>query len=421
LTSVAPSIVVFTPSFAPRLDSESLVNTRLVEGLRKAGMLIEVVPRRSGATPKAWNAHSDHSQGPRYHTPLPRLRAFLRGLMGSENAQAARYIVEHAWGLRMAAMAARRLPPTKCDFVLSFGGFCHIAALKYAGTSNIPIIANWNDPFPTLIAPQPYGEGPNGPLPQCYRRLLASIGQAAAWHVFPSERLRGYMLKFLPETAETRTSVIPHMASQMPARQSPADGRTFTVTHAGALLPQRRVDVFFEGLATFLATTRPARDLRVAFIGSQGGELKAAAQRCGVDGACQFLPEMEHEQCARHLSDSDALLVIEAQMSESVFLPTKFVDYAGTRKPILAVAPRQSTIADLIDSYGGGVLADCRSPAEVAAGLGVLCSRQSGALERCGRLDSLFTEEAIVSQYSAIFRRVSPNSLGISRAVSAEV
>jgi len=385
-------------------------------------MQIEVVSRRSGVTPKAWNAHPDNRQGPRYHTPLPRFRAFLRGLIGSENAQAARYIVEHAWGLRMAAMAARRLPPTKCDFVLSFGGFCHIAALQYAGASNIPIIANWNDPFPTLIAPQPYGKGPNGPLPQCYRRLLARIGRAAAWHVFPSERLRGYMLKFLPEAAELRTSVIPHMASQMPAAQTPADGRTFTVTHAGALLPQRRVDVFFEGLATFLATRRPARELRIIFIGSQGGELRAAAQRCGVDGACQFLPEMEHERCARHLSDSDALLVIEAQMSESVFLPTKFVDYAGTRKPILAVAPRRSTIADLIDNYGGGVLADCRSPAEVVAGLEVLCSsRPPGAWERCGRLHSLFTEEAILRQYAAIFRRVSPNSLGISRAVSAEV
>ena len=162
-------------------------------------MRIEVLSRRSGVTPKAWNAHLDHRQGPRSHIPLPRFRALLRGLIGSENAQAARYIVEHAWGLRMAAMAARRLPPTKCDFVLSFGGFCHIAALKYAGTSNIPIIANWNDPFPSLIAPQPYGEGPNGPLPQCYRRLLTRIGRAAAWHVFPSERLRGYMLKFLPK------------------------------------------------------------------------------------------------------------------------------------------------------------------------------------------------------------------------------
>jgi len=414
--------VVFTPSFAPRSDSESLVNTRVVQGLRKAGMQIEVVSRRSGATPKAWTAPSDNRPGPRYHMPLPRLRAFVRGLIGAENAQAARYVVERAWGERMAAAAARRLPPEKCDFVLSFGGFCHIAALRYAGTSKIPIIANWNDPFPSLIAPQPYGGGPDGPLPQCYRRLLSRIGRAAAWHVFPSERLRGYMLKFLPETAQSRTSVIPHMAGQMPAGQTPADGRTFTITHAGALLPHRRVDVFFEGLATFLATRSPARELRVVFIGSEGGELRAAAQRCGVDGACQFVPEMEHERCARHLSDSDALLVIEAQMSESIFLPTKFVDYAQTRKPILAVAPRHGTIADLIGHYGGGVLADCRSPAEVAAGLEALCaSRQAGARERGGRLHSLFSEEAIVGQYRAVLGRVWPGSLGISRAVSAEV
>src|ERR1035438_6986912 len=104
-------------------------------------------------------------------------------------------------------------PAGKCYIVLSFGGFCHIAALKYAGASGIPIVANWNDPFPGFAAPPPYGGGPNTPLPWCYRRLLARIGRAAAWHVFPCERLRGYMLRFLPEAAATRSSVIPHIAS----------------------------------------------------------------------------------------------------------------------------------------------------------------------------------------------------------------
>ena len=419
--STAPAMVVFTPSLAPRLDSESLVNTRLVKGLQKTGMEIEVFSRRCGATPKARNAPPDQ-QGPRYHMPLPRLRSLLRALIGSENAQAAKYIVEHAWGVRLAAAAARRVPAGKCDIVLSFGGFCHIAALKYAGASGIPIVANWNDPFPGFAAPPPYGGGPNTPLPWCYRRLLARIGRAAAWHVFPCERLRGYMLRFLPEAAATRSSVIPHIASPVPAQRGHAGGRAFSLTHAGGLLPYRRVDVFFEGLAAFLAGRSCSRDLRVVFIGPQGPELREAARRYRADGVCQFLPEMEPEKCMRHLADSDGLLVIEAQMTESIFLPTKFVEYAQTRKPILAVVPRHGTIADLMHNYGGGVVADCHSPAEVAAGLETLCSsRQSVASGRCGRLDSLFTEEAVVAQYSAIFRRVSSKSQAISRAVRSEV
>jgi len=410
-------MVVFTPSFAPRVDSESLVNTRLVEGLQKTGIEIEVFSRRCGATPKAWHAPPTQ-QGPRYHRPLPRLRAMVRGLIGSQNAQAARYIVEHAWGARLAAAAACRLPPAKCDFVLSFGGFCHIAALKYAGASGVPIVANWNDPFPTFAAPPPYGGGPQTQLPRFYKRLLVRIGLAARWHVFPSERLRDYMLQFLPEAAATRSSVIPHIAPPMPAPRPRAGGGAFTLTHAGALLPHRRVDVFFKGLAAFLADRRCARDVRVVFIGPPDGELRETARRYGADEACQFLPEMEHARCVRYLADSDALLVIEAQMTESIFLPTKFVEYAQTRKPILAVAPRHGTIADLLVNYGGGVLADCCSPAAVAAALESLySSRQSVAAGRCGRLHSLFTEEAVVAQYDAIFRRVSCNSRAIPIAV----
>lgn len=419
--SAAPRMVVFTPSFAPRGDSESLVNTRLVKGLQNTGIEIEVLSRRCRTTPKVWNVPPDR-QDLRYDVPLPRLTSFFHGLVGSENAQAARFIVEHAWGVHLAAAATRRIPPRKCDFVLSFGGFCHIAALKYAGASGIPIVATWNDPFPAQIAPPPYGRGPKEPIPWPYKRLLARIGLTAAWHVFPSERLRRYMLQFLPQAAAVRTSAIPHMASLMPARQAHADGRTFTLTHAGTLLPHRRVDVFFEGLAALLASGRCARDLRVVFIGSQGRELGETARRYGADKVCKFLPEMEHAKCASYLVDSDALLVIEAQMTESIFLPTKFVDYAQTSKPILAVAPRRGTIADLIDSYGGGVLADCNSAAEVAVGLGILCSsQQSDTPGRCGRLDSLFTEEAVVAQYSEIFRRVTSNVRSVSRTFCAAV
>ncbi len=417
-----PAVVAFTPSFAPRSDAESLVNTRLVTGLKKAGMRIEVISRRNGAIPKAWSAPGDNMPAPRYHTPWPRLRAVLRNVMGSENAQAARYMVEHAWGVRMAAEAAGRLPPEKCDAVLSFGGYCHMAALEYARASDIPIVANWNDPFPALIAPPPYGEGPDGPVPRCYKRLLARIGQAAGWHVFPSERLRGYMLQFLPQGAAARASVIPHIGGEMPAARSGADGAAFRLTHAGALLPYRRVEVFFEGLAVFLAGPSFGRELQVVLIGPQGDELRAVARRYGADKACQFLPEMEHARCAQYLSDSDALLVIEAQMSESIFLPSKFADYARTRKPILAVAPRRGTIADLIGTYGGGVLADCRSPVEVAAGLESLCFLgRSAARAGGGRLDALFTEEAVAGQYSAVFGRLWRGGPGIHRAVSLAV
>ncbi|MGO9239982.1 MAG: hypothetical protein ACLQBJ_04145 [Bryobacteraceae bacterium] len=420
-----PSIVVFTASFAPRQDSEALVSTRMVQGLQKAGLRIEVLSRRTGATPKTKGAQADNAPRPRYHTPMPQLRGILRNWMGSRNAQVARYVVERAWGGRMATLAVRQLPPKNCDLVLSLGGFCHMAALQYAGASNIPILANWNDPFPPLIAPQPYGEGPDGPLPPCYKRLLAAIGRNAAWHVFPSERLRRYMLKFLPEEAAARSSVVPHVACEMPPQRVRSSGRRFTMTHAGGLLPQRRVDVFFEGLMRFFAGRGWRSDLGMVFIGPQEGELRAVARRHGVEGTCQFLPEMEHARCAQYLADSDALLVIEAQMSESIFLPTKFVDYAQAHRPILAVVPRHSTISDLINQHGGGVVADCFSPAEVAAGLDAICrSRQSGQLDEAppsGRLHSLFSEETVIRQYTSLFERVFAAKRASATAAALEV
>jgi hypothetical protein len=68
----------------------------------------------------------------------------------------------------------------------------------------------------------------------------------------------------------------------------------------------------------------------------------------------KMLPAVSAEDAMVNAASSTAVLVIEADMPESPFLPSKFADYAVTGRPIIAVTPRISPIRDYLDRCGGG-------------------------------------------------------------------
>ena len=55
------------------------------------------------------------------------------------------------------------------------------------------------------------------------------------------------------------------------------------------------------------------------------------------------------------MSGASAVVVFEADMKISPFMPSKFADYASLKKPILAVTPQTSLIRDYIEKYNAGI------------------------------------------------------------------
>jgi hypothetical protein len=54
------------------------------------------------------------------------------------------------------------------------------------------------------------------------------------------------------------------------------------------------------------------------------------------------------------MESADLLLVIDAPFDQSVFLPSKLVDYIGAQRPIFAITP-PGTSAKLVSDLGGMV------------------------------------------------------------------
>ena len=119
---------------------------------------------------------------------------------------------------------------------------------------------------------------------------------------------------------------------------------------------------------------------------------------------------MPPERAAEIMLAAQALLVVEADMRISPFLPSKFADYAYAKRPILAITPPVSAIRDYLAKYGGGK-AVSHNTSEIAAAI-----RDVFSEERCfgndstslqeEQLSSAFSSDVVGAAYAKMFRSV---------------
>ena len=400
MTCVAPGqqLLIVTPSYFPNMDAEAIVNTKLGRALEESGFSLDIVSKRA-VRPEA---RDQQGRLVLYEYRFPRSRKLLKSLTGPYWAGTLRHFRELQWARAVASKAVRRIAQKDYFALLSFGGYCHMAALRVAKSVKLPWLAVWNDPFPSLIAPPPYGSGLDTPLPFYLRTVFADVGRLASCHIFPSERLRRYMLNLLPPEAAGNSYVIPHIGRIGQAQPRAAHRNGPLITHVGGLLPHRRPDVFFKGLAMY-ARKANVPPLAVRFVGSGVDRIAEIAKAHGQDHRCEFIAEQPYHVALELLQDSDILLAIEAHNTESIFLPSKLADYAVSGRPILAITPRQSEIRDLLSRNGGGVCAATDSAEEVCEALSTLCLNwKEGTLTAryaSPTLSCLFSQQQVVERY----------------------
>lgn len=419
--TIPPRILMFAPSCYPPGNPEAFVNANLVLAFLDAGWEIDVVSRSgldqwypSDLDP--WRAVASRTTTV---AEIPRTLAsrLLGGvkvpLVSGQLAPGARWAYPAAReGLRLAARK-------RYDFILSrvLPSDAHLAAFIVARKSGIPWIANWNDPSPWEKFPPPYagGRGSGAGLGFWGTRYYRAVARTAAWHTFPCERLRDYVAGYLPGGIGGKSSVIPHVALEKGSEASPLNA-SFTLLHAGSLRAPRSCESYLRGVRIFLERVRPKSGVSVVFIVDRPDEVLAAARKSGVEAVVRIEKGRPYTEMPAALAGADVLVIIEAPVAEGIFLPSKFVDYVRSRRPILAVSPAVGTLADLIGRHGGGVAADVNRPEQIASAIAGLYQQwKQGTLdERFGSagLYPIFSPETVLGAYGEIFSRISCQTKG---------
>jgi hypothetical protein len=213
------------------------------------------------------------------------------------------------------------------------------------------------------------------------------------------------MLRYLGEAAAGCTAVIPHAALEQPAAAAPS-GACFSLCHAGRLTPERDPGPLLHGMRLFLERSAAPGDSCLRFVGLEDVGLARRVRECGLDATTELCGPRGYLETWAAIAASSVAVLVEAPCAEGIFLPSKVVDCAQTGRPLLALSPREGTVADLLAAHGGGLAVDCRSVPAVAAGIGELFAAwKDGTLEeRFGSrgLARFFSPGSVVSGYAEI-------------------
>lgn len=130
----------------------------------------------------------------------------------------------------------------------------------------------------------------------------------------------------------------------------------FTITYSGSLYGLRNPDTLLAALNMLVQSgdIRPDEVL-LRCVGRVGDDVKAKFEADNLRHSIEIIPYVPHKESVAYLLKSDALLLIVDDAKESnEIVPGKVYEYIGVGKPVIALAPAKSAIAELLEETRAG-------------------------------------------------------------------
>ena len=284
--------------------------------------------------------------------------------------------------IRDAASAARRLAAERrYDALVSFAQpwSDHLIGRRVHRATGLPWVAHFSDPW----TDSPYLKGAAWQR-RIWRRMEADVVREADALVFVTRQTADRVMRKYPEDWLRKVHVVPHgfdPSDRRPDDRGAEAGRPLTLVYTGRFYEGlRSPDTVLRALA-LLAQRRPlSRELRVTFVGPTIPAHRHLAQRLGLDGVVEFTGRLPSAESTRRAAAADALLLIDAPAADSLFLPSKLVDYLPLGKPILGLTPSHGAAADLVRRLGYDVISPDDVPAIALAVESLIVRHHGGGL-----------------------------------------
>jgi hypothetical protein len=133
----------------------------------------------------------------------------------------------------------------------------------------------------------------------------------------------------------------------------------FTLTYTGSMYGKRNPASLFAAIEKLIADNKIEPDkFLLRFIGRFGSEVQEMFEQASFKEAIEIIGYIPHKESIRYLMISDLLLLVvdESKESEEI-VPGKVYEYIGTKILVMAIAPKKSAIADLMEETKAGAIA----------------------------------------------------------------
>ncbi len=247
------------------------------------------------------------------------------------------------------------------DLIITLGsgaGFIPHYAMKEIKT-HIPWIANFHDPYPMTLYPEPYREKSNI-IYKIQERHTKEIISKASFVTFPSKLLMDEMSSYFP-LIKDKGFVLPHVGMELSHTPSEDDDNLvnfqlnrFNLVHAGNLMKYRKIEYLLRAYKRFIESDSEIKKNSVLnILGFIKKEQKHYVDmHLNSDNVKIISHRVSYKKSIALTKQADVSIIIEAIADTSPFMPGKLADLIYQEKQILALTPKKSeTLRILGEDY----------------------------------------------------------------------
>ncbi|MHC4518486.1 MAG: glycosyltransferase [Planctomycetota bacterium] len=402
-------LLVVSKSFPPRNSARSLQIGKVTEAIRSTGVELRII---AGLDKKTANGEGAQPNGSVVYVPysrrhdasrlVDRVLKFLDEEISSVNRV-------DRWVRRCVAEALKQIEAFRpeCLLTSSVPFETHLVGLAVKRLTGVPWVASFSDPWPFWLCPRPYYRRPFPILRRMNMTALARVIKACDAVHMPSRYGIEWTARASGLPIESKGVAIPHIGFSVQSAGTTPD-RIGWLAHVGHLSRERASEAVLRGVQK--AHQRiPGRFNGLLCVGWVCPKFREMVRGMGLEHIVRFTGRLPAAEAATVVGSTTALLVVEADMDISPFLPSKFADYALAGRPILAITPATSAIRNYLARYGGG--AAVRHDAEEIAEAITNVFRKDAedglsVAGENGRLADVFSPITVGNQYRELFSAV---------------
>ncbi len=224
--------------------------------------------------------------------------------------------------------------------------------------TGVPFVAHFSDPW--------YDNHYKDFSPEQSAQVLKTernIIEAGDCVVFTNQPALELVMKKYPPEWKKKAVVIPHCFDTRDYPPRVTRLRTappYRLGYIGVFYQLRTPELFFRALSQLLQK-RP--DLRGAFTcelvgaanpyaGYSSKQIETLLATYDLKDVTQIVPSVSYRESLRYMVESDLLLVIDADIEDSPYLPSKVIDYVGSGTPVVGITPKGSPTEQVLLGAG---------------------------------------------------------------------
>lgn len=179
--------------------------------------------------------------------------------------------------------------------------------------------------------------------------------------IFVTTEARDLVMKKYPENWIKKTDVIPHCFDLKDYPEvKKEDSDKFIISYIGAFYEKRNPKMLFLALSELIKKNPKIKEKFIIkligaandYAGYSEKKIKQIGEKYNLADIIEILPLVEYKESLRLMKLSDCLVVIDTDIPNSPFLPSKVIDYAGSDNAIIGITPDKSPTANFLNNLG---------------------------------------------------------------------